>query len=72
MNNVLDRNGTEGDVIMTSIEMIANVRASFAIEGMKMTKQDEERGKAIIEKKLKIDQAIEEIKRKYMSKENAV
>ena len=72
MNNVLDRNGTEGDVIMTSIEMIANVRASFAIEGMKMTKQDEERGKAIIETKLQIDQAIEEIKRKYMSIENAV
>lgn len=57
---------------MTSIEMIANVRGSFAMEGMRMTKQDEERGKAIIEKKLEIEQAIEEIKAKYMPKANVV
>ena len=57
---------------MTSIEMIANVRASFAMEDMKMTNQDEERGKAIIEKELMIDQAIEEIKLKYMPKANAL
>lgn len=37
-----------------------------------MTKQDEERGKAIIEKKLEIEQAIEEIKAKYMPKANVV
>lgn len=56
-----------GVLRMTVAEIVENVRASFEMENMIMTSEDEQRGLEILSGNLSIDQAIEEIKKKYAS-----
>lgn len=55
---------------MTVINTIENVRATFAMENMVMSKEDEQRGRDILEGKKTIEQIISEIKEKYVSLRN--
>ena len=57
---------------MTIAEIVENVRASFEMENMIMTHEDEQRGLDILNGKSDIEQAVEEIKRKYTSAQKAV
>ena len=52
---------------MTDLQIIKNVRASFMMEGMKSTKEDEERGLKILRGEVDINDVIAEIKAKYMA-----
>lgn len=56
-----------GVLRMTVVEIVENVRASFEMENMIMTSEDEQRGLDILNGKLSIEQAVEEIKKKYTS-----
>lgn len=56
-----------GVLRMTVVEIVENVRASFEMENMIMTSEDEQRGLDILNGKLSIEQAVEEIKKKYAS-----
>lgn len=53
---------------MSTSEIIESVRSSFAMEGMKITAEDERIGQMIIENKINIEEVIENIKKKYSVK----
>ena len=52
---------------MTTSEMIENVRASFLMEGLVMSPEDEVRGRQIYDGDLDVADAVRDIKEKYMS-----
>jgi hypothetical protein len=56
------RNG----VMMTVQETIDSVRASFAMEGLEMTQEDERRGEEILTGERSVDDVIAEISLKYV------
>lgn len=49
---------------MSTSEIIESVRSSFAMEGMKITAEDERIGQMIIENKISIEEVIENIKKR--------
>ena len=51
---------------MTVQETIDSVRASFAMEGLEMTQEDERRGEEILTGERSVDDAIAEISLKYV------
>ena len=55
---------------MDNEKIIKNVTASFAMKGLKTTKEDEERGRKILNGEIDIKDAIAEIKKKYESDRN--
>ncbi len=57
---------------MTIAEIVKNVRSSFEMEDMIMTGEDEKRGLDILQGKIDVEQAIEEIKKKYTSARKTV
>ena len=50
---------------MKDLDIIKNVKASFAMEGLQSTKEDEERGLKILRGEANINDVIAEIKAKY-------
>ncbi|MBQ1473153.1 MAG: antitoxin VbhA family protein [Lachnospiraceae bacterium] len=52
--------------MMTVQETIDSVRASFAMEGLEMTQEDERRGEEILTGERSVDDVIAEISLKYV------
>lgn len=50
---------------MTKEEIIKSVSASFEMEGLIVTEQDKERGKAILSGEKTIEQVIDELNQKW-------
>lgn len=50
---------------MSTSEMLESIRGSFAIEDMHMTEEDEKRVSGILEGSISVEQAIEELNKKY-------
>jgi len=55
------------NAIMLLNDIVENVRGSFAMEDMCMSAEDEKRGINILTGKISIEDAIEEIKSKYVT-----
>lgn len=54
-----------GSAMRTTANIVENIRASFAMEDMKMTKEDERRVSGILTGSLTIDDALAELDKKY-------
>lgn len=52
-------------ITLNNKEIIENVRASFAMEDMKMAPEDENHGMAILTGEKNVEQVIKEIQKKY-------
>ena len=57
---------------MTPQDMIENIRATFAMEDLRMSAQDEARGRAILEGSAGVDQMVAEIKSRYIKVAKAI
>lgn len=55
---------------MSVEEKVENVKGSFAMEGIEMTKSDEINAKDIISEKRNVEEIISELRRKYMGMTN--
>ena len=54
------------EAYMTDTQIMKNVQASFMMEGLEATKEDNERGMKILRGEVKINDVIDEIKNKYL------
>lgn len=52
---------------MSIEEKVKNVKGSFAMEGIELTKADERKAKEIISEKRDVEEIISELKHKYLT-----
>lgn len=57
----------EGESYMSIEEKVKNVKGSFAMEGIELTKADERKAKEIISEKRDVEEIISELKHKYLT-----